>query len=120
MDSGMFFPIQKAAITALHLPDSWYKNVNKNYNKRRRIIWEILDFLDCSYSKSSGGMFVWAKLPSKEESSFTFSDKILNKYGVFITPGDIFGSNGKGYIRPSLCNNEETLQIVKERLQKNK
>lgn len=118
MDSGMFYPIQKAAITALQLPESWYKNVNENYIKRRKIIWEILDLLGCSYSKTSGGMFVWAKLPVKEESSFNFSDKILNKHGVFITPGDIFGSNGKGFIRPSLCNNEKTLHIVKERLQK--
>ena len=83
---------------------------------RRKIIWDILDLLDCSYSKKSGGMFVWAKLPTNKIDSLTFSDTILNEHGVFITPGDIFGSNGKGYIRPSLCNNEETLIKVKERL----
>ncbi len=117
MDSGMFYPIQKAAVSALNLPESWYKNINSSYFNRRKIIWEILDLLHCSYSKKSGGMFVWAKLPSKESDSLDFSNKILHKYGIFITPGDIFGSNGKGYIRPSLCNNEETLQKVKKRLQ---
>jgi LL-diaminopimelate aminotransferase len=116
MDSGMFYPIQKAAICALKLSDSWYNKINNNYLNRRKIIWEILDFLNCSYSKNSGGMFVWAKLPVKENDSLAFSDKILREYGVFITPGDIFGSNGKGYIRPSLCNTEQTLLKVKERL----
>lgn len=116
MDSGMFYPIQKAAVCALQLSSSWYKKINEKYLVRRKIIWDILDLLDCTYSKKSGGMFVWAKLPKHEKDSLIFSDKILNKYGVFITPGDIFGSNGKGYIRPSLCNNEETLIEVKERL----
>mgnify|MGYP006131851321 FL=1 len=116
MDSGMFYPIQKAAVCALQLSSSWYKKINEKYLVRRKIIWDILDLLDCTYSKKYGGMFVWAKLPKHEKDSLIFSDKILNNYGVFITPGDIFGSNGKGYIRPSLCNNEETLIEVKERL----
>lgn len=57
-------------------------------------------------------MFVWAKIPETYTSSYEMSDELLNKHGIFITPGGIFGSNGNKYIRISLCNTIETLQTV--------
>ncbi len=114
MDSGMFKPLQEAGITALNLNGDWFENINKIYKERRKKVWEIMDFLDCDYSKDSTGMFVWGKTRMEDEEEFI--ERILQKSRVFITPGRIFGNNGKGYIRISLTNSVEKLDEALKRI----
>ena len=109
MDSGMFYGIQKGAIEALKLDNNWFNHQNEIYTKRRNLIFQLAEKLNCTYSKEAVGMFVWAKLP-EGISAEEFIDSILIKKHVFITPGTIFGSNGKGYIRFSLCVSEEKIE----------
>ena len=115
MDSGMFLGIQKGAIEALNCTKEWFKELNKTYIKRRKIVWGIFDILDCSYNKESAGLFVWAKLP-EGRSAVEYTDQLLKEKDVFMTPGSIFGKNGKGYIRASLCVSEADLRTVLQRL----
>jgi LL-diaminopimelate aminotransferase len=103
MDSGMFLPLQLAAATALNLGKDWYDGVNKIYRERREKVFELLDLLNCVYSKDQVGMFVWAKIPAKYKTGYELSDEVLYNSNVFITPGGIFGNAGDGYIRVSLC-----------------
>ena len=116
MDSGMFLPIQHAAITALSINKDWYDANNKVYKERRLKVWELLDVLKCKYSKNQVGLFVWAKIPLSMSNSYSFSDLILYNTKVFITPGSIFGSNGEQYIRISLCNKNEILDEAINRI----
>ncbi|WP_299895387.1 aminotransferase class I/II-fold pyridoxal phosphate-dependent enzyme [uncultured Aquimarina sp.] len=117
MDSGMFLGIQKGAIAALKLSHDWYDEINAIYKERRKLIWELASLLGCSFDKTATGMFVWAKLPEGIDA-VEFIDHILYKNSVFITPGDIFGSNGKGYIRFSLCVTKENIKEAIERFEK--
>ena len=114
MDSGMFFAIQKAAVKALSLNKEWYLSINETYRKRRELVWEIMDLLNAKYDKNAKGMFVWGKI--NNSNSLEFADNILKKHAVFITPGDIFGKNGVGYIRMSLCCNEIVLKEILKRI----
>jgi len=107
MDSGMFLPVQLAAAKALSLDKSWYDSVNKIYTARREKVFELLDLLDCTFSKTQVGMFVWAKIPAKYKDGYALSDKVLYDANVFITPGGIFGTAGNDYIRVSLCGSME-------------
>jgi len=107
MDSGMFLPVQLAAAKALSLDQSWYDSVNKIYTERREKVFELLDLLDCTFSKTQVGMFVWAKIPAKYKDGYALSDKVLYDANVFITPGGIFGTAGNNYIRVSLCGSME-------------
>lgn len=109
MDSGMFYGIQKGAISALNLSESWFESLNKVYYKRRELIWKLADKLNCSYNKNSKGLFVWAKLPGKNPSSESFIENLLLEKNIFIAPGTIFGSNGEGYVRFSLCIDESKI-----------
>ena len=115
MDSGMFLGIQKGAVKALNCSKEWFKELNKTYIKRRKIVWEIFDILGCSYNKESAGLFVWAKLP-KGRSAIEFTDQLLKEKDVFMTPGSIFGKNGKDYVRASLCVSETDLDTILQRL----
>jgi len=116
MDSGMFKPLQLAAVKALQQPKSWYRKLNDIYRERREVAFEILDSLQCTYDKSQVGMFVWAKIPDISEDSEHFSDTILDNNGVFLTPGFIFGSAGDQYVRLSLCTEKNRLLETKERI----
>ena len=115
MDSGMFLGIQKGAVEALNCSKEWFKELNKTYIKRRKIVWKIFDILGCSYNKESAGLFVWAKLP-KGRSAMEYTDQLLKEKDVFMTPGSIFGKNGKDYIRVSLCVSEADLDTILQRL----
>ncbi len=107
MDSGMFLPVQLAAAKALSLDQSWYDSVNKIYTERREKVFELLNLLDCTFSKTQVGMFVWAKIPAIYKDGYALSDKVLYDANVFITPGGIFGTAGNNYIRVSLCGSME-------------
>jgi aspartate/methionine/tyrosine aminotransferase len=117
MDSGMFYGIQKGAIAALNLDKSWFEDLNKVYLKRRKLIWNIADKLNCSYDKNSKGLFVWAKLPNNIKSSEQYIDTLLKEKKIFIAPGTIFGSNGEGYVRFSLCIDEVKINEAIKRIE---
>jgi len=120
MDSGMFYPIQAAAATALGLGEEWFTQLNEIYYAREKQAYALLDALGCKYRPGQAGLFVWAELPEDYEGdSFQFSDEVMEKCDVFLTPGAIFGSEGKRYIRITLCCPAELLEkaanAIKER-----
>lgn len=109
MDSGMFLPLQLAAVKALALDKEWHDAVNKVYTARRAKVFELLDLLKCEYSKDQAGLFVWAAIPGQYADCYALSDEVLYKANVFITPGGIFGDAGNKYVRVSLCCTEEKI-----------
>ena len=109
MDSGMFYGIQKGATAALKLGSNWFASQNKIYFSRRVLIFKLAKKLRCTFDENAVGLFVWAKLPLNAGSSEEFIDDLLYKKNMFITPGTIFGSNGEGYIRFSLCVSEDKI-----------
>ena len=120
MDSGMFRPMQKAAVAAMSNDDEWHEKHNiELYAKRRALAEEIMTTLGCSFDKDQDGMFLWGKIPSKYESSAELADRVLYDARVFITPGFIFGSNGEKYVRISLCSKEDKLQNALDRIKEN-
>ena len=116
MDSGMFLPLQLAAVEALSADANWFKQQNTIYKSRQKLVFELLDLLGCTYDQAQSGMFVWAKTPDNFSSGFALSDQILIENAVFITPGGIFGSQGNEYIRISLCAKEEIFKEVIQRI----
>ena len=114
VDSGMFYGIQKGAIEALKLGNDWFEKQNEIYTKRRNLIFKLAEKLNCVFDKNGVGLFVWAKLPAGILSE-EFIDKVLIEKHIFITPGTIFGNNGEGYIRFSLCVTEEKIQQAIDR-----
>ena len=114
MDSGMFKPLQLAAVEALRQGPEWFTQLNEEYARRRVLAGEIFDILGVEYDHNSAGMFLWGKVPSGKGEAL--ADKILYEAGVFITPGFIFGKNGEDYIRISLCAKPEVLKKAAERI----
>lgn len=116
IDSGQFKPVMEAAIRALDLPDSWYGEVNATYRERRKVAEKIMTELGCTFDPSQKGLFLWGCLPEGAGDSAVFAQRVLEEARVFLVPGFIFGSNGEGYIRISLCAPVERMEIALGRI----
>ncbi len=116
MDSGIFLPVQLAAVTALKLGKDWHQKINAVYLSRREKVYQLLDLLGCAYSKDQSGLFVWASISDSYQDGYALSDEVLHHANVFLTPGRIFGSHGDRYIRVSLCSTVETIDEAIQRI----
>ena len=127
MDSGMFKPLQLAAVEALKQGPEWFRDLNAVYERRKVLAGAIFDLLGARYDKASCGLFLWGRVnPDNPYAALTpaegktlgerVSDTVLYRSDVFITPGFIFGKNGENYIRISLCAKEEVLAQAREKI----
>lgn len=117
IDSGTFRPLQLAAAQAYSNSDDWHKDANiKTYSTRRKIAEEIMTTLGCTFDSKQQGMFLWGRIPDSYADVEELTEKVLHEARVFITPGFIFGSNGKRYIRISLCAKDEKMQEALKRV----
>ena len=70
---------------------------------------EIMTLLGCRFDASQAGMFLWGRIPEKYADAEQLTERILHEARVFVTPGFIFGSNGRRYVRISLCAKDEKM-----------
>ncbi|GJM27677.1 MAG: aminotransferase [Cyclobacteriaceae bacterium] len=117
IDSGMFKGIQDAAVEALQTSSSWHHAQNGIYKHRKTLVQKLMDLLGCSYEQDTAGLFVWSKIPEGTDV-IQFTDRILKEAKVFIVPGQVFGDQGKQYVRASLCISQERIKEAIERIRK--
>lgn len=118
IDNGTFKGIQLAAAEAYNTNTAeWHEEFNYvNYARRRHLAEQIMDALHCTYDTRQVGMFLWGKIPEKYNDVEQFTERILHEARVFITPGFIFGENGRRYIRISLCAKDKKIKEALERI----
>ena len=120
IDSGTFRGLQLAAAEAYANDDSWHQKANiETYGRRRAIAEEIMRTLGCTYDPAQVGMFLWGKIPDRYDDAETLTERVLHEARVFITPGFIFGSNGRRYVRISLCAKDDKMREALERIKTN-
>lgn len=120
IDSGTFRGLQLAAAEAYNTNSAeWHTEYNINvYRRRRQIAEEMMQILGCNFDSRQVGMFLWGRIPDEYDDAEQLTERVLHEARVFITPGFIFGSNGRRYIRISLCAKEEKMREALNRLKK--
>ena len=117
IDSGTFRPLQLAAAQAYENTEAWHTHANiETYATRRKIAEGIMTTLGCTFDPNQQGMFLWGRIPESIADVEDLTEKVLHEARVFITPGFIFGSNGKRYIRISLCAKDGKMQEALKRI----
>ncbi len=118
IENGTFRGIQLAAAEAFNTnTPEWHRENNiENYRRRRVIAEDIMRALGCTFDPTQVGMFLWGRIPDKYKDVEDLTEAVLHKARVFITPGFIFGNNGKRYIRISLCAKDEKMQEALKRI----
>lgn len=115
LDYGTFAPIQEAAIVALDHAEEITEKLRAEFSERHRILMEGLGELGWSATPSKGGMFIWAKYPYAMDAD-AFAYKAIEQVGVVMVPGSEFGSQGAGYVRIALVQDQATLKQAIEQL----
>lgn len=88
------------------------------YAERRAAAERVMQTLGCTFDPDQRGMFLWGRVPDTVSDVQTFVEDILESAYVFLTPGFIFGNNGRRYLRISLCAPVETLEEGRRRIEK--
>jgi len=120
IDYGIFKPIQYAALAALTGPQDSVTRNCVEYQKRRDALCDGLTGLGWNVPRSSGSMFVWARIPEKFKSSTEFCTELMERTGVICTPGNAFGSLGEGYVRFALVLPAEVIAEAVERIRESR
>ena len=115
IDSGIFRPLQDAAVVALNGDQSWLAERNLVYQRRRDVVLEWLPRIGMSARPPKGALYVWARVPAGVTCE-AFATEVLERTGVWMTPGTAFGAHGAGFVRLSLCLPEARLQEAGERV----
>jgi aspartate/methionine/tyrosine aminotransferase len=102
---------QVGAIEALKHGDVLIRHMVDEYSQRRRLLMEMVDaYPRFSYFPPQGAFYFWLCHGLKKIDGWTLVDLLLEKDGVAVTPGEIFGPSGKGYLRISYSNSQENLR----------
>jgi LL-diaminopimelate aminotransferase len=115
IDSGMFRPVQYAAIAALELPESWLQERNAIYRPRRDLLVDGCNELGLRTRRTQAGLYVWAAVPDGFTSR-DFANWLFDETGVLVTPGVNFGPAGEGYLRISMTEPLERLETAITRM----
>lgn len=115
LDYGIFAALQRAAETALDLPDVYLHEVQARYRSRRDVLIEEFATLGWTVPKTAATMYLWVPCPPGTDST-EFALSVLQQTGVVVTPGNAFGPGGEGYVRVSLIAELDRLREAMARL----
>ncbi|MCG2821470.1 MAG: aminotransferase class I/II-fold pyridoxal phosphate-dependent enzyme, partial [Candidatus Atribacteria bacterium] len=115
IDSGVFKAIQQAGIEALTGPQDNIEKMNNIYTGRRNVVINGLNKLGWNLKPTKATFYLWIPTLNKM-SSMEFSNLLLEKTGIIVTPGIGYGEYGEGYVRIALTVDEKRLEEAIERL----
>lgn len=115
IDSGIFNAVQLAGIEAL---DNCQDDIDRMvgiYRGRRDLMVSLLSSLGWVVEPPRGSIYIWLPVP-EGFSSASFSEHVLDRAGVFFTPGNAYGPSGEGFVRLSLTVPDDRVEEAVRRL----
>jgi LL-diaminopimelate aminotransferase len=98
VDSGIFRPLQEAAIEALSVEQEWLCERNQIYQDRLEETVRGLNAVGIAALHPRATFYLWVRVP-EGWSSEEFALALLEQTGVAVAPGSFFGAAGEGYVR---------------------
>ncbi len=119
LDSGVFKAIQFAGIEALSGSQKCVEENRAVFEERRNVLYDGLVSLGWKFEKPKATFYVWVPVP-KGETSSSFTEKLLEKCGILVVPGNGYGPSGEGYVRFAITLPKERIAEAIERMKKKK
>jgi LL-diaminopimelate aminotransferase len=117
IDSGVFEAVQLAGIAALSPDtDAEVASMNELYRHRRDLVCDALRAIGVNVRVPHSTIYVWAPVPDGFASSESYCEHVLERTGVVLTPGAVYGPAGEGWFRISLTTPDERLLEAVQRL----
>ncbi len=102
--------VQRGGISALTETHPEIEEMRRQYDARRRYLWEALPKLGlvCPV-EPKGAFYFFVNAARVDKDSYRLAFDILDTAGVAVTPGIDFGEHGEGYLRISYANSLENV-----------
>ncbi len=117
IDSGLFEAVQLAGIAALSPDaDAEVASMNELYLRRRNLVCDALHSIGVKVRPPRSTIYVWAPVPAGFDSSAAYCEHVIERTGVVLTPGAVYGPAGEGWFRISLTTPDDRLLEAVQRL----
>lgn len=105
--------IQYAGLAALTEDDAPSRAMIREYENRRNYMVEALNTLPgCSCRMPDGAFYIFMNIVNTGMTADEFCRLMIDEAGVSLTPGHVFGSMGKDFVRVSYANSMENLKLA--------
>jgi aminotransferase len=117
---GAAAPLQEAGVTALSLPDAYYRGLADLYRAKRDRFLPVLERAGFRCFPPAGAYYVMADISGLTRLDATaFALELVRDPGVAVVPGPSFFSrpeDGRSLVRFCFCKRDETLDEAARRL----
>ena len=111
-------PLQHAAVAALGLPATYYDELARDYDRRRRILYDGLKKAGFSCRLPEGAYYIFTDISGFGMSDVAFARHLIESVGVAAVPGSSFcHEGGETKLRFTFSKKEETLREACRRLE---
>jgi len=117
---GAAAPLQEAGAVALALPDSYYQELARGYDRRRERLLAILERAGFRAYRPKGAYYVMTEIGGLGwDDDVAFARQLVTEIGVAVVPGSSFyrdPADGRCQVRFAFCKKDATLDEAERRL----
>jgi succinyldiaminopimelate transaminase len=109
-------PVQAAGAVAL-ADDAHVEEQRRRYRERLAFMAAVLTDAGCPVELPEGGFYLWVPVPSERwADAWSMAVDLARRAGLLVSPGDLYGEVGAGFVRVAVVQPLERLELVAERL----
>ena len=112
-------PLQHACVAALKLPDSYYTELARMYDHKRRLLYKGLKDAGFKCRLPEGAYYIWTDISGFDKTGIDMARYLVKDIGVASVPGSSFYSTGgQDKLRFTFSKKDSTLEEACRRLEK--
>jgi len=110
-------PLQQACAAALRLPESYYKELAAEYDRKRKILYKGLRDAGFACELPQGAYYIFTDIAGFEKNDVEFARHLIETAGVAAVPGSSFyHEGGETKLRFTFSKRDETLEEACRRM----
>jgi succinyldiaminopimelate transaminase len=115
--AGLMVPGPAQAAGAVALSDDDHVEVQRDrYLQRLTFMAEVLGRAGCPVALPEGGFYLWVPVPSQWPDAWSMAEDLARRGGILVSPGDLYGHDGAGFVRVAVVQPMDRLELVADRL----
>jgi succinyldiaminopimelate transaminase len=109
-------PAQAAGVAALS-DDDHVEEQRSRYRERLAFLADALTGFGCPVDLPAGGFYLWVPVPADRwDDAWSMAEELARGAGLLVSPGDLYGQGGAGFVRVAVVQPMDRLQLVADRL----
>ena len=115
--AGLMVPGPVQAAAAVALADDEHVAVQRGrYQERLGFLAAALTAAGCPVAAPDGGFYLWARVPDRFADAWALAADLAATAGLLVSPGDLYGEDGRDHVRIAVVQPMERLALVADRL----